>query len=170
MHTVGITFIATNYSPGNDLNNPFLRITNAPGRIPGFTFYPHVGRVWIDGPFDAKGATDTPSRRKIFVCRPANAREEEGCARTILSTLATRAFRRPATAQDVGTLMEFYLAGRNASFDQRIEMALERLLADPEFVYRRETEPAERGSGQKLQDQRRRPGVAAVLLLVEQRA
>jgi hypothetical protein len=143
LHTVGITFIATNYSPGNDLNNPFLRVTNAPGRIPGFTFYPHVGRVWIDGPFDAKGATDTPSRRKIFVCRPAKVTEEERCARAILSGVATRAFRRPATAQDVGALMEFYLAGRNdGSFDHGIEMALERLLADPEFVYRRETVPA----------------------------
>ena len=143
LHRVGITFVATNYSPGNDLNNPFMRVTNAPGRIPGFTFYPHVGRVWIDGPFDAKAAGDTPSRRKILVCRPARETEEEACARTILATLATHAFRRPSTPQDVGALMAFYVAGRTeGTFDDGIERALERLLADPEFIYRRETEPA----------------------------
>jgi hypothetical protein len=143
LHSVGVTFIATNYAPGPDLNNPFLRVTNAPGRIPGFTFYPHVGRVWIDGPFDAKGATDTPSRRRIFVCRPASDREEETCARTILSTLARRAFRRPVTAEDVGSLMAFYEDGRSqGNFDSGIEVAIGRLLSDPEFIYRHEPEPA----------------------------
>jgi hypothetical protein len=107
------------------------------------TFYPHVGRVRIEGPYDPKGAEDTPSRRKIFICRPTTAREEESCARQIVSNLAKRAFRRPTNAQDVGTLMEFYLTGRaeGGNFDAGIERALRRLLADPEFVYRRETEP-----------------------------
>ena len=87
---------------------------NTPGEIPGFQFYPHVGQVTIEGPFDAKGATDTASRRRIFTCQPrqgATAREEERCARTIVSTLAKRAFRRPTTAADMDALMEFYRAG-----------------------------------------------------------
>src|SRR5436309_423216 len=83
-HTVGITFIAPNYAPGNDLNNAFLRSTILSSPIPGFTRYPHVGQVRIDGPFDAKGAADTPSRRKIFVCRPTGAKDEETCARQIV--------------------------------------------------------------------------------------
>jgi cytochrome c5 len=148
LHTVGITFLATNYAPGNDLNAKFLRSTIQTGNLPGMTFYPHVGRVRVEGPYDAKGAKDTPSRRKIFVCRPTNPKDEEACARQIVTSLAKRAFRRPPTPQDVGTLMEFYLAGRNeGNFDSGIERALRRLLADPEFVYRRESEPVNLAQG-----------------------
>ena len=148
LHTVGITFLATNYAPGNDLNAKFLRSTIQTGNLPGMTFYPHVGRVRVEGPYDAKGAKDTPSRRKIFVCRPTNAKDEESCARQIVTTLAKRAYRRPPTPQDIGTLMEFYLQGRNdGNFDSGIERALRRLLADPEFVYRRETEPVNLAPG-----------------------
>jgi len=70
MHTVVVTFQATNLPPSNDLDEHFLRSTIETGGLPGFRFYPHVGKLRIDGPFDAKGATDTESRRKIFVCRP----------------------------------------------------------------------------------------------------
>src|SRR5205085_6422702 len=98
------------------------------------------------GPENASRASDTPSRRKIFVCHPSSGsgpRREEACARTILSTLAHRAFRRPVTSSDVGVLMEFYASGRRTgTFDDGIEKALRRLLADPEFVYRREIAPA----------------------------
>jgi hypothetical protein len=149
LHTVGVTFLATNYEPDSSLNQPFERATIETGGIPGFVFFPHIGLVRVEGPYDAKGADDTPSRRKIFVCRPSSANNEEGCARTILSTLASRAFRRPAGAQDVGTLMEFYHEGRKTgNFDSGIEAALQRLLADPEFVYRRETEPANLPTGE----------------------
>jgi hypothetical protein len=144
LHTVGVTFAATNYAPGYDLNSKFLRSTIQTGSLPGMTFYPHVGRVRIEGPYEPEGAEDTPTRRKIFVCKPTSARDEESCARQIVTNLAKRAYRRPATAQDVGTLMEFYLAGRSegGNFDSGIERALRRLLADPEFIYRREVEPA----------------------------
>jgi len=144
LHTVGVTFLATNDIPGSELNRPFQRTMNTPGSIPGFQFYPHVGQVWIEGPYGAKGATDTASRRKIFSCRPSKTLTEEACARRIVSTLARHAFRRPATAADVKTLMEFYQEGRieDGSFDAGIEAALQRVLADPEFVYRGEREPA----------------------------
>jgi cytochrome c5 len=143
LHTVGVTFAATNYAPGYDLNSKFLRSTIQTGSLPGMTFYPHVGRVRIEGPYEPEGAEDTPSRRKIFVCKPTSPRDEESCARQIVTNLAQRAYRRPAAAQDVGTLMEFYLAGRSegGDFDAGIERALRRLLADPEFIYRREVEP-----------------------------
>ena len=144
LHTVGVTFIATNDVPGTELNKPFLRTMNTPGEIPGFLFYPHVGQVTIEGPFNAQGASDTESRRKIFVCRPASPRDEDACARTIISTLVKHGFRRPPTAGDLKLLMEFYLAGRSegGTFDQGVEAALQRVLADPEFVYRGESEPA----------------------------
>ena len=71
LHTVGVTFLATNDVPGSELNRPFQRTMNTPGSIPGFLFYPHVGQVWIEGPYNAAGASDTASRKKIFVCRPA---------------------------------------------------------------------------------------------------
>ena len=140
LHTVGVTFIATNDVPGSELNRPFQRTMNTPGEIPGFQFYPHVGQVIIEGPFDAKGATETASRRKVFACRPSAPREEAACARTIVSTLAKHAFRRPATSGDVNALMEFYRTGREegGTFDNGIEAALQRILADPEFIYRGE--------------------------------
>jgi hypothetical protein len=111
LHTVGVTFLATNDVPGSELDRPFQRTMNTPGSIPGFIFYPHVGQVWIEGPYNPTGAHDTASRRKIFTCRPAAVREEEPCARQILSTLVKHAFRRPATPADLSMLMEFYEDG-----------------------------------------------------------
>jgi hypothetical protein len=148
-HTIGVTFLATNDLPGTELNKPFQRTMNTPGTIPGFLFYPHVGQVTLEGPHAGKGATATASRQRIFSCRPATAREEAACARTIVSTLARRAFRRPATDADLKVLLPFYEAGRTdgGSFDHGIEAALQRILADPEFIYRGEREPASLAAG-----------------------
>jgi len=148
-HNVGVTFLATNDVPASELNKPFQRTMNTPGSIPGFLFYPHVGQVWIEGPYDAKGASDTASRDKIFICRPSKTLSEDACARRIVSTLARHAYRRPSTAADVKTLMEFYQEGRNedGTFEAGIEAALQRVLADPEFVYRGEREPAGLAAG-----------------------
>src|SRR5580658_6625534 len=125
LHTVGVTFLATNDVPGSELNKPFQRTMNTPGSIPGFLFYPHVGQVWIEGPYNAAGASGTLSREKIFVCRPATTRDEAACARTILSTLVKHAYRRPATSADLTALMQFYQAGRadGGKFDDGIEAA-----------------------------------------------
>ena len=146
LRTVGVTFLATNYAPDTNINRVFERATIETGGIPGYVFFPHVGKVKIEGPVNATRASDTPSRRKIFVCTPgagASAREETACARTILSTLARRAYRRPVTAADVDVLLEFYASGRReGGFDDGIEKALRRLLADPEVVFRREVAPA----------------------------
>jgi cytochrome c551/c552 len=149
LHTVGVTFLATNDVPGSELNKPFERTMNTPGSIPGFLFYPHVGQVWVEGPYHAAGASGTTAREKIFVCRPTSARNEAECARTILSTLVKHAYRRPATSADLATLTEFYQVGRSdgGSFDDGIEAALQRVLVDPEFVYRSEPEPADLAAG-----------------------
>ena len=143
LHTVGVTFLATNDVPGSELNRPFQRTMNTPGSIPGFLFYPHVGQVSIEGPYNAEGAPDTATRKKLFVCRPETSRDEAPCARLIASNLVKHAFRRPATPSDLSALMDFYQSGRSdgGTFEDGIEAVVQRVLADPEFVYRLEPEP-----------------------------
>ncbi len=113
---------------------------------------PGLGSVTIDGPYAATGPGETASRSRIFVCRPdrADARGE-GCARTILARLARRAYRRPVGEGDLAPLLAFYREGRAAahtegrgaeSFEAGIQAAVERLLIDPEFLFRIERDPA----------------------------
>jgi mono/diheme cytochrome c family protein len=149
-HTVVVTFLATNYAPGNDLDQHFLRSTIETGGLPGYKFFPHVGKIRIDGPNDPKGASDTPSRRKIYVCHPSAGLSDTACAKQILSTVARHAYRRPVTDQDTEVLMSFYQLGRNdgGNFDHGIEMAIRRILVDPEFYFRKEAEPAAVKAGQ----------------------
>ncbi len=149
LHTVGVTFLATNDVPGSELNRPFQRTMNTPGSIPGFLFYPHVGQVWVEGPYTATGANDTLALKKLFVCRPPNAQEEPSCARTIIANLVKHAYRRPSTSADVTSLMSLYKAGRGdgGTFSDGIEAVVQRVLADPEFVYRQEPEPAGLAAG-----------------------
>ena len=104
---------------------------------------PAVSQVSISGPYNAKGLGETPSRRKIFVCRPANAADELPCASKILSRLARSAYRRPVTEADVQTLLGLYKAGqKNGGFEAGIGMALQRILVSPEFLFRIEHDPA----------------------------
>jgi hypothetical protein len=148
LHHVGVTFVATNDLPGTELNRPFQRTMNTPGEIPGFQFYPHVGQVVIEGPYNANAATDTASRKKIFSCKPATAREEDVCARQIVTSLVKHAYRRPAAKADVDAVMEFYKQGRaDGSFDEGIQLALQRILADVQFIYRGEQEPVTLAAG-----------------------
>ena len=140
-HMVGVTFLATQLPPSSDINEHFLRSTLETGGLPGFKFWPHVGKIEILGPTDPKGAPDSPSRAKIFVCKPT-AGQEDACARKIVSALAKHAYRRPVTQSDMETLMTFYQEGKNdGSFDTGIERALQRILADPQFTFRKEVQP-----------------------------
>ena len=104
-----------------------------------------VEHVAIGGPYASTGPGDTPSRRAVFTCRPDDApAAEEGCAREIMSSLARRAYRRPVAASDLATLMEFYRLGRgDGSFDSGIQLALERLLISPDFLFRVERDPVD---------------------------
>ena len=103
---------------------------------------PAINSVTISGPYNVTGPGDSPSRRRVFVCKPAAAAEELPCARRILSTLARRAYRRPANETDVRDLLPFYEQGRKqGSFDLGIQKALERLLVSPQFLFRIEREP-----------------------------
>jgi hypothetical protein len=110
----------------------------------GYTTAPHLSRVVITGPYHATGVGDTPSRRRVFVCKPASPADEPACAKQIISTLVRRAYRRAPTDADVDPLVTFYQQERKktGNFEAGIEIALRRILADPEFIFRFEPPPA----------------------------
>jgi len=98
-----------------------------------------IQSIEIIGPFNATSPENTASRERIFVCSPAGPQDEGGCAQTILSKLARRAYRRTATAAEVATLLDFYEAGRSeGGFESGIQYALERILIAPAFLFRAE--------------------------------
>jgi hypothetical protein len=125
-------------------------------RLPGFASDPYdeddpsfhesdpaVASVIISGPYSVRGLGETPSRKKIFVCQPANAADEEPCAQKILTALARQAYRRPVTGGDVEALLGLYKIGRNeGGFEAGIGMALQKILVSPEFLVRVERDPA----------------------------
>ena len=129
------------------LRQPYLRpYTNTTG---GDTRYqPYLESVVITGPYEASDApptVETPSRARIFTCRPEAGDEAAGreCAREILSVLARRAYRRPIVERDLDVLLRFYEDGlRDGGFEAGIELALRRLLAGPEFLFRVVRDPA----------------------------
>jgi cytochrome c5 len=107
-----------------------------------------VDNVEISGPYGAETPADSASRQRIFLCTPASPEKEEPCAKTILSALARRAYRRPVTSQDVDTLLGFYRTKRAAGdFNSGIQAALERLLVDPDFLFRIELAPSNQAPG-----------------------
>ena len=131
---IGVTFIERNELRDEEVLRPRMRSAG-----PELA----VEVVTISGPYDVKGPGDTPSRRRIFACRPASASEEEPCASRILTALARRAYRRSVTASDVQNLMPFYTAGRaEGGFDLGIQRAIQRLLVSPQFLFRIERDPA----------------------------
>ena len=112
------------------------------GAVPGMTTLPHLHELSITGPTTIAGLSDTPSRRKIFTCRPSAGSDEVPCAKKIISSLTRQAFRRPATDMDLEGLLNFYQEGRNGGdFESGIRTALQAILASPEFVFRFERTP-----------------------------
>ena len=108
VHHIGVTFLATDYAPGLDLNHAFDRSTIETGGLPGFTFYPHVGSVRIDGPSEARSRpTPRPASGYSPAVRPTVAKRSHALARSP-DTLARRAYRGYATQKDIEILMRFY--------------------------------------------------------------
>ncbi len=106
--------------------------------------YANVGSVQIGGPYQTAGISrDTPGRRAIFLCTPSGTVDERPCATKILSRIARLAYRRPVTPGDIRILTEFFDKGRadGGNFDTGIQFALERLLADPDFLLRVHRDP-----------------------------
>jgi len=139
-HTVSVAFVEDPPVQEPNRLQPFLRSS-----IDNFDWAgrPHMQTFTITGPFNAAGAGDTPSRRKIFACTPKPSVAEAACAEKILGTLAHRAYRGPVAAIDRQRIMKIYQEGRSgASFEKGIETALVRILAAPRFVFRVERDPA----------------------------
>jgi mono/diheme cytochrome c family protein len=134
-HKVGVTFIARSYAESDEVLHSFR-----PGV--GEERIPRVGALEVVGPFSPAGISDTPSRRRIFVCRPAGPQEELPCATKVFSTFARRAFRRPVTEKDLEAPLGFYRSGRETGdFDTGIRDGLTAILASPKFLYRAERLP-----------------------------
>ena len=115
------------------------------------TLLPGIDTLHISGPFDGSVPDDTPARRRIFTCRPADssAGAEEACAREIMTALARRAYRRPVTEADIAPLLSIYREGRaDRDFEAGIEWALETLLAVPDFLLRVERQPVDTQPGE----------------------
>ena len=164
-HRLGVTFARDGDSLPETERQPLQSHFNET-RHPRQT--PAVYQVTVTGPYTPQGAGDTPSRERIFVCRPADASEEEGCAREILSTLMRRAYRRPVSAEDVDGPLAFYREGRaEGDFDSGIEKALERGAHQPGVHLPRGAGSAGRRR-RFVPHQRPGAGVPPVVLPVEQ--
>ncbi|MEQ1760533.1 MAG: DUF1592 domain-containing protein [Vicinamibacterales bacterium] len=139
-HEVGVTFVAKTAAQDPQKLRPF----SSPFDAVDTHGVPRIDAVMVTGPFNPTGPGDTPSRRKILTCKPTGAADESTCARSILTTLARRAYRRPTTPGDAELLMGFFQAGRRdgGSFDHGIERGLIRILTSPEFIFRMERDSA----------------------------
>jgi Protein of unknown function (DUF1592)/Protein of unknown function (DUF1588)/Protein of unknown function (DUF1587)/Protein of unknown function (DUF1585)/Protein of unknown function (DUF1595)/Cytochrome C oxidase, cbb3-type, subunit III len=142
-HVITAAFLERTAAYNPTRLQPFIRSSTDTRDTSGL---PHFDTFTVTGPFNPTGPGDTPSRRKIFICRPGNrAPKEEGeqCARKIISRLVRRAYRGDVTEMDLSRLIGFYQAARRTgSFEKGIQFALQRILASPKFVFHVEAEPA----------------------------
>src|SRR5688572_19897220 len=146
-HMVGITFARRNAAESDEP----LQLHERHHDLQDMNGLPLINYVNLTGPFDPSGPGETPSRRRVFTCKPGDRRggpsgppvDEAVCARTILTSLARRAYRRPVTADDMTPVMNLYEAGRKkGTFENGIEQGLRLILASPKFLFRTETAPA----------------------------
>jgi hypothetical protein len=139
-HEVGVAFIKKSSATTLDLLQPFERERIDPITPVGI---PELDRVTVEGPFNPVKSDSSPSRKRLFTCTPTSDREAAGCARTILSTVARRAYRGPVSDTEMTRLLGFYEKerARGGTFDQGIEGALTFLLVNPRFLYRVEQDP-----------------------------
>jgi mono/diheme cytochrome c family protein len=143
---VGVTFVRRN---GAESDEP-LQQHERNHDLQDMNGLPRIERVAVSGPFNAAGPGDTPSRRRIFTCNPStdtalgrrSAEREVGCAKTILSAITRRAYRRPVTEADMQPVMAQYERGRAKGFEAGVEQGLRLVLANPRFIFRTETVPA----------------------------
>ena len=147
---VSASFIQKAEGPLEDVVMPFeqslIDINNAD--LPGITALPHLRELRIVGPKNVTGISDTPSRRKVFTCRPAAAADEIPCAKKIIAALTRQAYRRPSTDADLEDLLSVYQHARNgAEFEQGIRSVVQTIISDPEFLFRFERTPASAAPG-----------------------
>ncbi|MBX5460053.1 MAG: DUF1592 domain-containing protein [Steroidobacteraceae bacterium] len=148
-HRVGITFLAKTAAESDEPLHLFVPVAGVGLHVNGNSDGPRISNVEIKGPFNPKGVSETPSRRKIFVCYPASAAEEQPCAEQILSSIARKAFRRPVTSADLEGAMAFYREGHaQGGFETGIQKGIMAILVSPKFLYRSHHPPADARPGQ----------------------
>jgi len=148
---VTAAFVQHYEGPVDDLISPidYTLADTESGDAVGITTLPHVRDFSITGPFNVTGVSDTPSRRKIFICRPLSETEEIPCARKIVSRLAGQAYRHNPTGEDVESLMSFFGDARKThDFESGIRAVVQALLASPHFLFRLEEMPVGTQPGQ----------------------
>jgi hypothetical protein len=139
-HDLGVTFVQNPFSLLETRRQPYQAHYNL-HRHPRIS--PAVYQVSITGPYNGKGCEPTPSRRRIFICAPTEAVDEEESAKKIVSALLRRAYRRPVADAHLEKTMKFYRQARaEGDFDAGIEMALSAVLVNPQFLFRVEQDPA----------------------------
>jgi hypothetical protein len=150
---VSVAFIQRIDGPVDDLIAP-LENTLADTNISyGVTALPHMRDISVIGPSVVTGISETPSRKKIFTCRPLDASQEETCAAQIVKTLTGQSYRGLATPDDIQDALEFYTRGRkNGDFENGVRLALQSILVSPRFLFRLEQAPAA-ASGQANSNQ-----------------
>jgi cytochrome c551/c552 len=151
---ISAAFVQRFAGPIDDLLAPIDR-TLADSRIGtgfGITALPHLQDMTIVGPLAVTGISETPSRRKIFTCRPGAASDEAGCAAEIIKRLTTQAYRSPSSGTDIELLTKLYQQGRkDGDFESGIRLAVQGILANPKFLFRVEHAPATLRAGQIYQ-------------------
>jgi mono/diheme cytochrome c family protein len=146
---VGVTFVQRNHAESDEPLQQHERNHD----LQDMNGLPQVDHVNVTGPYDPTGPGGTPSRQRVFTCRPTTAAEEAGCARTILTALAKRAFRRPVADTDMDPVLDLYAEGRaQGSFDTGIERGLRVILASPKFLFRTEAAPSRPGGIEPVTD------------------
>jgi hypothetical protein len=150
-HKLAITFVHRSFAESDERTRT-IALEGGQERIQA------AHALEIRGPLAVTGMSQSASRAKIFICRPADVptsveaaaksrrsspaldATEDGCARKIVENLARRAFRRPVTSEDLEPLLAFYKAGRAAAgFEAGVRDALSAILASPHFLYRAES-------------------------------
>lgn len=146
---VGITFLAKTAAESDEILHNFVPVAGMSRHVQGNSVGPRIQGVEIKGPMQVTGVSETPSRKKIFICQPSAASEEQACAEKILANIARQAFRRPVNAHDLLGAMQFYEDGRKhgGSFEDGIQKGLMAILASPKFLYRSHAKPENAAPG-----------------------
>jgi hypothetical protein len=149
LHKVGITFRAKTAAESDEPLHLFVPVAGVGLHVNGNSDGPRISNVEIKGPLSTQGVSETPSRRKIFTCRPSSPAEEQPCAEQILSNIARKAFRRPVTSTDLEGAMAFYREGHaQGGFETGIQKGIMAILVSPKFLYRSHRPPASATAGQ----------------------
>ncbi len=150
-HKVSAAFVRQFAGPYEDLLRPHDWSLAGEGESAGYgvTVLPHLWVMSITGPHNPSEVSDSPTRQRIFTCRPTSAAEERPCAESIISRMGDEAYRRPLTEQDFEGLMSFYDQGaEEGGFENGVRLALQAILASPHFIFRMEREPSDVAPGE----------------------